>query len=92
MRLPRKFPLCVLSVALVCSTVAAAVAQEAAPASRIVNRIDEKQLVTLKGSVHPLANARNDRGVAPDEMLLDRIHLVLKRSASQEAALHQLIS
>jgi hypothetical protein len=67
-------------------------AQIAAPAVRVVSPIDENQLVTLKGTVHPLANARNDRGVAPDSMQLGRMHLVLKRSDSQEAALKQLIS
>jgi subtilase family serine protease len=70
----------------------AAIAQEAAPAARIVNPIDEQQLVTLKGTVHPLANARNDRGAAPGDMQLDRMHLVLKRSNSQEAALRSLIT
>jgi hypothetical protein len=65
--------------------------QEIAPAVRIVNPIDEHQLVSLKGTVHPLANARNDRGAAPDEMQLERMHLVLKRSNSQEAALRTLI-
>ena len=89
MRLLRSFPLCVLSGTLLCGT--AAIAQEIAPAARIVNPIDESQLVTLKGTVHPLANARNDRGAAPDEMQLERMHLVLKRSNSQEAALHKLI-
>jgi hypothetical protein len=61
------------------------------PVSRIVSPIDESQLVTLKGTVHPLANARNDRGVLSDSTPLDRIHLVLKRSAGQESALEQLI-
>ena len=89
MRLLRSFPLCVLSGTLLCGT--AAISQEIAPAARIVNPIDESQLVTLKGTVHPLANARNDRGAAPDEMQLERMHLVLKRSNSQESALHQLI-
>ena len=82
MRLLRSFPLCVLSGTLLCGT--AAISQEIAPAARIVNPIDESQLVTLKGTVHPLANARNDRGAAPDEMQLERMHLVLKRSNSQE--------
>ena len=70
MRLLRSFPLCVLSGTLLCGT--AAISQEIAPAARIVNPIDESQLVTLKGTVHPLANARNDRGAAPDEMQLER--------------------
>jgi trimeric autotransporter adhesin len=66
--------------------------QSAAPAVRIVNPIDEKQMVTLGGTVHPLANAKNDRGAAPDSTPLERIHLMLKRSASQQAALDQLVS
>jgi subtilase family serine protease len=70
----------------------ASMAQELAPAARIVNPIDESQTVTLSGTVHPLANAANDRGAAPDSMPLERMHLVLKRSDSQESALHQLIA
>lgn len=59
--------------------------------TRITQPIDDSSLVTLKGTVHPLANARNDRGAAPDSMQLDRMHLVLKRNAAQDAALKQLI-
>ena len=69
----------------------AALAQKAAPSVRIVNQIDESRLVTLKGAVNPLANPMNDRGLAPDSLPLNRMHLYLKRSASQEAALHELI-
>ena len=65
--------------------------QSAAPAARIANPIDEQQLVTLPGTVHPLANAESDRGAAPDSTPLERIHLMLKRSASQQAALDQLV-
>ncbi len=60
--------------------------------TRITQPVDDNALVTLKGTVHPLANARNDRGAAPDSMQLDRMHLVLKRSTAQDAALKQLIS
>jgi subtilase family serine protease/uncharacterized membrane protein len=89
MRTLRFSPLCVLASALFCVT--AATAQYAAPAVRIVNQIDEKQLVTLTGMVHPQANAKNDRGAAPDSTPLNRIHLMLKRSASQQASLDQLM-
>ena len=89
MRSLRSLQNCVLVIGLL---VAAAMAQDVVPAVRIVNPINEHQLVPLKGTVHPLANARNDRGAAPDDMKLERIHLILKRSASQEAALHQLIT
>src|SRR5271168_5357531 len=86
---------CGLSFAFSGALVSAA--QEAAQsassvAPRIVQRIDESQLVTLTGAVHPLANARNDRGAAPESTPLNRMHLVLTRSASQEASLRQLIN
>lgn len=86
----RSLPLCLLVGAVLCPP--SALAQNAAPAVRIVHPIDESQLVTLKGTVHPLANARNDRGIAPDSLPLVHMHLVLKRSAAQEAALQQLIT
>jgi subtilase family serine protease len=62
------------------------------PQPRITQAVDETSRVTLKGTVHPLANAANDAGAAPDGMQLERMHLVLKRSPAQEAALQQLIS
>ena len=89
MRSLRSLFLCVLASALLCGT--AAMAQNSAPAARIVDPIDETQLTTLKGAMHPLANAKNDRGAAPGDMQLDRMHLVLTRGASQETALRQLI-
>ncbi len=68
---------------------------EAAQAPLAVNRIiapvDENSLVTLKGSIHPLATTANDRGAAPDNMQLQRMHLVLRRSPEQEASLQQFI-
>ncbi|MGD0731182.1 MAG: protease pro-enzyme activation domain-containing protein [Terracidiphilus sp.] len=78
-----------LAGALLCPT--AGWAQNPVPEVRIVQPIDESRLTTLQGTMHPLANARNDRGAAPDGMPLERMHLVLKRSASQDAALRQLI-
>jgi trimeric autotransporter adhesin len=82
---------CCLVLASVVICVSSAMGQSAAPAVRIVNPIDERQLVTLGGTVHPLANAENDRGAAPDSTPLERIHLMLKRSPSQQAALDQLV-
>src|ERR1700758_1658176 len=68
---------------------------QAASSSLAVNRltqpIDDSARVTLRGTVHPLANRANDRGAAPDSMPLDRMQIVLKRSAAQESALQQLI-
>lgn len=90
MRLSRLLSSSVVAGAMLCSV--AAMPQASAPAVRIVDPIDESQLVTLKGTVHPLANARNDRGAAPDSLQLGRMHLVLTRSAGQETALRQLIN
>lgn len=82
---------CVL--AAVFSTAAELPAQEAtASATRITAPVSDQQLTRLKGTVHPLANARNDRGAAPDGMQLDRLRLYLKRSDNQEAALKQLLA
>ena len=86
----RSLPMCVLASVFFCSI--SALAQQAASAVRIADPIDESQLVTLTHTVHPLANARNDRGAAPDGMQLDRLQLVLQRSPAQESALHQLIA
>jgi subtilase family serine protease/uncharacterized membrane protein len=87
---PRPFPLCVLASLAVFSL--SALAQQAAPAARIVNPIDDSQLVTLQHTVHPLANAANDRGAAPDGMQLNRLQLVLQRGPSQETALRALLA
>jgi subtilase family serine protease len=65
---------------------------EAKPvADRLTRPIDEASRVTLRGTVHPLARAANDRGAAPDSMKLDRIQIVLKRSDAQESTLTRLI-
>ena len=71
---------------------AAVSAQSSGVQPRITQAVNESSLVPVKGTVHPLANAANDRGAAPDGMQLERLHLVFKRSQAQESALKQLIS
>jgi len=78
--------------ALLAAPLRAQTAQPPLAVNRITAAIDENSRVTLKGTVHPLANAANDRGAAPDGMPLQRLHLVLKRSPAQEATLRQLVS
>ncbi|MBV8632440.1 MAG: Ig-like domain repeat protein, partial [Silvibacterium sp.] len=100
--LPKNFfslaPIFSFAAAFVFVSLTPAAAQTASPAAsslvttRIVQPIDENSRVTLKGSVHPLANAANDRGSAPDSMPLERMTLFFKRSDAQEAALRQLIA
>ena len=58
---------------------------------RLTQPVNEHALVTLRATVHPLANAANDRGAASPDMQLERLQLVLKRSPQQEAALQQLL-
>ena len=54
---------------------------------RIVQRVDNEQRVTLKGNVHPMATAQNDRGAISDAQPVGRILLLLKRGDEQQAAL-----
>lgn len=68
-----------------------AAAQTTNNPARITQAVDEKNLATLKGNVHPLARAEFDRGAAPPDLRLDRMWLVLKRSTAQEAALQRLL-
>jgi subtilase family serine protease len=62
-------------------------AQTGTITSRITQGIDPSKLTTLSGNTHPLALAKFDRGVAPANLSMDRMMLVLKRSPEQEAAL-----
>ncbi|MDQ1408822.1 MAG: hypothetical protein QOJ41_557, partial [Acidobacteriaceae bacterium] len=59
--------------------------------ARITKAIDEKQLVLLRGNIHPLARAKSDLGAVSDSQPLDRMLLLLQRAPEQEAALHQLL-
>jgi pro-kumamolisin-like protein/Big-like domain-containing protein len=59
--------------------------------ARITQAIDEKNLVTLRGNVHPLARPEFDRGPVADAQPLKRMLLFLQRSPDQESALQQLL-
>jgi hypothetical protein len=63
-RAMRSLPL--FALAFACSTAllsnAAAMAQNASPTVRIVNPVDERDLVTLKGNTHPFATQRTIAG------------------------------
>jgi hypothetical protein len=45
----------------------------------------------MKGNVHPLARPEFDRGTVADSQPVTKMHLLLQRSAEQEAALQQLL-
>ena len=89
MRPLRAFSLSVLASALLIST---SMAQQFAPTVRIVNPIDETQLVALKGNTHPAANAKNDRGPVSPTLSMTDLILVLSRSPQQQAAFNKFVA
>ena len=78
------------STTLLCSSVLSA--QRFAPNVRIVDRIDDSSLVTLKGNVHPAANARNDRGAVSPTLPMTDLILVLSRDPAQQAAFEKFVA
>jgi hypothetical protein len=95
MRLVRSFPLfaslCVLAGVLLCGSAAKA-QQLAAPTVRIVDRIDESSLVSLKGNTHPAANAKNDQGRVDPTLPMTDLILVLSRDSAQQAAFDKFVA
>lgn len=59
---------------------------------RVTQSIDDKDRVVLRGNTRPEANAKNDRGRVPDEMAMDHLLMLLKRSPEQEADLQQYLA
>jgi len=67
-------------------------AESAAPKVRIVNAIDESNLVTLRGNTHPAATAKNDMGKVTDTLRMSDLILVLSRDADQQAAFEKFVA
>lgn len=78
-----------VSLALTLILAMSAVAQT--PRVRILQPVNSHRLVTLHGNTPPLARREFDRGPAPDDLSLNRMLLVLKRSPEQEVALRKLL-
>jgi len=74
-----------------------AVAQTAAglsatgPRPLVTGAVDDAELTTLRGNTHPLIRRSVDHGAAPASLPMERMILVLKRSAEQESALRALL-
>jgi len=66
--------------------------QTPASSPRVVGRIDESQLITLKGNTHPAAIDQNDRGPASPNLAMTDVILVLKRGPEQQAAFDQFVA
>jgi pro-kumamolisin-like protein/Big-like domain-containing protein len=73
-------------------TAQSAAVQTANVPARITGAVDETNRVKLRGNVHPLARAEFDRGIAPAELPMQRMLLVLTRSTEQQSALGQLMA
>ncbi len=66
-------------------------AQKVAVRSRVVEAVNDAQMVRTQGNIHPMARAEFDRGTVADSQPMTRMLLLLQRSTEQETALHQLI-
>ena len=80
---------------MICGWAATALSQTGANGlvgpNRIVKPIEEGQVVTLAGNVHPLARGEFEVGVVSAEAPLDRMVLQLEPSAAQQAELDSLL-
>jgi subtilase family serine protease len=65
-------------------------AQSVAP--RITSEITDSEQATLRGSLHPQAQAQFDAGRMPSDAKLNGVSLVFSRSAAQEADLEALLA
>ena len=65
-----------------------------APTSKalIVDKVDENQLVTLKGNTPPAARAKNDLGRVSGNMPMTDLILVLRRSPEMQAAFDTFVA
>ena len=92
----RMLPLRTAVTALLCSTAllcaSVLTAQRFAPTVRIVNRVDDTSLVTLKGNTHPFAIAANDRGPVSPSLPMTDLILVLSRDPAQQAAFEKFVA
>ena len=59
--------------------------------SRITQPVNENNLTTLKGNIHPNARAEFDRGAAPASLPMGRMLLLLQHSPEQESAIKKML-
>ena len=82
----------ILAAVGLCLPLAAQTPQPSLQVNRITAPIDDSNRVSLPGNIHPLAQARFDRGPAPLSMPTGRLLLVLQPSAAQQRALLQYLA
>src|SRR5579863_3878418 len=64
----------------------------AAQPDRIAGSIESRQMVTLRGSVHPKAQPQFDQGAVDPSYQFGYVTLIVAPSPSQQAALDQLLA
>ena len=79
------------SVAVVAGIALCQISFAAQAPNLIKSAVDEGQLVTVGHSTHPNARSEFDQGVAPSGLPMERMLLVLKRSAERQAALNKFL-
>ena len=78
-------------IGLMCALTLTSLAGAEQTRNRIPGPIDESQVVTLRGNVHPMARGEFDRGTVSGSMRLERLVLELEPSAEQQAELDALV-
>ena len=80
-------------IALICLPLLACYgfAQTSSAVARIVDPIDESDVITLAGNTYPLARAEFDQGPVSDQMRLERIVLLLQPDSGQQETLSALL-
>jgi len=92
MTLPRTFLPLLLCVAALHLSLPLLRAQTIPPPASRIGAIDESSLVVLRGNRPPLAVPANDQGEASATLPMNRMLLVLRRDATAESSLQQLLA
>ncbi len=87
----RQLPVIFIVICIIYALSSAHQSSAQQPASLITRPVNESQLTVLKGNTHHLARPEFDLGTAAANLPMQRMLLVLKRSAAQESALRQLL-
>jgi subtilase family serine protease len=69
-----------------------AIAQKSASTARIIEQVNDNQLVTLRGNTAPAANAQNDKGRVSPSLSMSDLVLALSRSPEQQAAFDAFVA
>src|SRR5262249_50749948 len=89
---------CVFAVIAVLCTIVSALLYSPATQTQsqsiqrlVTQEVDESRRVTMHNNVHPFARSEFDRGTLNDSQPINRIYMLLSRSAEQQTALDKLM-